>query len=519
MNAVIYCRVSTKDQVENFSLSTQKAACIDFCTRKNLKVDRVFNEEGRSAKTADRPQLHALLAYCQQHRKQISHVVVYSVSRLARQTNDHLLIRAALKKLGITVCAVTETFDDSASGTLMETLFAALAQFDNDQKAIRTVEGMRAALASGRWTFQAPLGYVTPPATTGGSSLIPDPDRAHLVQHAFEIMATGRRRVSDALKEITALGLRTKRGGNLTPQTFSSMLRNPVYCGRIRVRSWNFDGPGDFEALVSGEAFCRVQAVLDGKRPGAPSRHRDHPDFPLRRFVRCDACQRPLTGSWSKGRNGRFGYYRCPNSGCKGVNIRKEVMETLFIDALASLRMDSSFFALFTEIVRDAWKDRHGEILERRLKLERRLTDLAQRKNTLIDAYLYRGKVDEATYDQQRARLDGEMEAVQHEHQAADGDGVDVEPVLAFAETVVKDPAGFWARLDPGQRPRFQSAVYPNGLRFRGSLIGTGDSSMFFKRFEPSGKHEEGMASPTGGEFPQNTPKTTFGPLVTPRIL
>ena len=45
------------------------------------------------------------------------------------------------------------------------------------------------------------------------------------------------------------------------------------------------------------------QAVLDGRIVVTGPRQRNHPDFPLRGFVRCDTCGKPLTGSWSKGRN------------------------------------------------------------------------------------------------------------------------------------------------------------------------------------------------------------------------
>jgi hypothetical protein len=47
-----------------------------------------------------------------------------------------------------------------------------------------------------------------------------------------------------------------------------------------------------------------VQAILNGRVVAAQSRLRSHLDFPLRGFVRGDACGRPLTGSWSKGRAG-----------------------------------------------------------------------------------------------------------------------------------------------------------------------------------------------------------------------
>ena len=54
MKAVIYCRVSSKEQVDNFSLPTQEAACRDYCSRNEWSVAEVFIERGESAKTADR---------------------------------------------------------------------------------------------------------------------------------------------------------------------------------------------------------------------------------------------------------------------------------------------------------------------------------------------------------------------------------------------------------------------------------------------------------------------------------
>ncbi|HEV2845261.1 MAG TPA: zinc ribbon domain-containing protein, partial [Thermoanaerobaculia bacterium] len=38
-----------------------------------------------------------------------------------------------------------------------------------------------------------------------------------------------------------------------------------------------------------------------------------NPDFPLRGFVTCGHCGKPLTGSWSQGKmRQRYAYYHCP---------------------------------------------------------------------------------------------------------------------------------------------------------------------------------------------------------------
>jgi DNA invertase Pin-like site-specific DNA recombinase len=55
VGAVIYVRVSTKEQTENLSLPTQLKACEEYCQRQGFHVLARFREEGESAKTADRP--------------------------------------------------------------------------------------------------------------------------------------------------------------------------------------------------------------------------------------------------------------------------------------------------------------------------------------------------------------------------------------------------------------------------------------------------------------------------------
>jgi len=62
---VVYTRVSTEEQAKGgTSLAAQKAACLEYCERQGYRVAKIFVEEGESAKTANRTQLKALLAYC-----------------------------------------------------------------------------------------------------------------------------------------------------------------------------------------------------------------------------------------------------------------------------------------------------------------------------------------------------------------------------------------------------------------------------------------------------------------------
>src|SRR5437899_7301736 len=60
--AVIYCRVSSEDQIERnaLNLPTQERKCHRHCEHNQWSVLRVVTDAGESGRTADRPQLQEM---------------------------------------------------------------------------------------------------------------------------------------------------------------------------------------------------------------------------------------------------------------------------------------------------------------------------------------------------------------------------------------------------------------------------------------------------------------------------
>jgi site-specific DNA recombinase len=118
MRAVIYCRVSTVEQSQNLSLSTQEEACRDYFDRLGYDADAV---------------------------------IVHSLTRFSRNSTDHHAIAAALRGLGIAMRSVTEPIDDTPSGRLMEGILASMAQFDNDVRSERAPAVGHGPVDRARW--------------------------------------------------------------------------------------------------------------------------------------------------------------------------------------------------------------------------------------------------------------------------------------------------------------------------------------------------------------------------------
>jgi site-specific DNA recombinase len=509
VGAIIYIRVSTKEQTENLSLPTQLRVCEEYCRREGFEILERFREEGESAKSADRRELQRMLTYCRSNKGKVHFLIVFNLTRFARDKYDHFALRSHLKSLGISLRSATEPIDDTSTGKLMEGVLAAFAQFDNDVRSDRTRAGMRAALDLGRWTFLAPLGYLNAPRAMG-QSLMPDPERGPIVRRLFKEYATGRFTKQQMLQKATQLGLTNRRGQPLSSQAIGMLLRNRLYIGMIDVPDFGVrDKRGDFAPLIPEDVFYKAQAVLSGKLPSIAPLMRNRPDFPLRGFVRCAVCDRGLTGSWSKGRSNYYAYYHC-RPGCRGVNVTKAKLEGLFVDELARLQPAAGYMRLLKESVLQVWKERKASVQSDLESAEQARKKLQQKLNRLDEAFLFERSIDIDTYDRHADRVRQQMTLLKIDEHSSKLEELDVEGILAFAERVLPRTADLWVQASLDQRQRLQRLFFPQGVAFDGNgFVGTAVTAPAFSYLEPDAEGKERMVDLTGIE-----PVTSSMPLM-----
>ena len=109
----------------------------EYYRRQGYEILDRFHEEGESAKSTDRSQLQNLLTYCRLNKGRVHFVVVFNLTRFARDKYDHFALRSHLQSLGISLRSATEPIDDTSTGKLMEGVLAPFAQFDNDVRLER----------------------------------------------------------------------------------------------------------------------------------------------------------------------------------------------------------------------------------------------------------------------------------------------------------------------------------------------------------------------------------------------
>ena len=264
-NAVIYLRVSTKDQahkggeVEGYSIPAQRAACKRKAESLGAHVIDEFVDAGESAKTSARPQLQAMLNRLS--KGDIQYVIVHKIDRLARNRVDDVQINVAIRAAGAQLVSVSENIDETPSGSLMHGVMSSIAEFYSKNLATEVIKGMEQKLRSGGTVYMTPTGYVNVTQTVEGQvikTVEVDPERAFLMQWGFEAYATGRYSLRTLADILEAKGL-TYRPGLGKPERpiranhLHRLLRNRYYMGKLTWKGVEYQGK--HTRLVSEELF------------------------------------------------------------------------------------------------------------------------------------------------------------------------------------------------------------------------------------------------------------------------
>lgn len=475
---IIYCRVSSKDQVENTSLESQERHCREFAKRQDIQILDVYVDKGESAKTADRTEFIKAIAFCRNKANHVDYFIVYKIDRFARNQDDHVLVRATLRRSGTELRSATEPINDTPVGRAMEGMISVFAEFDNNVRTERTKGGMLERIKKGVWVWQAPPGYYRP---AKGSNIVPDPNSAPLINLIFEEWTRGTHSYQTLAEFMTRKGFKTRRGKTPCAQLIDKILKNPIYCGIIDV--WGEHYKGSFEPIVSVELFNKCNGRYK-KIPRFVHRSSSNPEFPLRRLTVCNACNGSLTGSFSTGRKGiKYAYYHHHKQVCaKAQFVPKETFEQNFVEYLESITPDPQYEKLFKAVVLDIWKNNYATLDQENEKIHKRIKRLEEERQRLFDLHRSGIYSNEEFLEQKRLvnqEITGQRCMIQDKHV----EEINMEEALDYCFRFVRNTAATWLRLKPkyGIRLRFQQMIVDKKITFDGEKFGTADLSPIYK--------------------------------------
>ena len=500
--AVLYRRVSSDEQArEGYSLNAQSDALSRVCREGGVAIVHTVEDDGYSAQTFDRPGWRTLVAWVKENRGAVDLLLVTKWSRFSRNLAAALEQIEALRALGVEVQAA-EQWVNYADPNHLYVLAINLVEPEvaNRWLSINVKQGMRRAMQEGRWVSTPPVGYLRARDAADRATLVPDPVQGPLVAGAFALAADGALPIDEVFRRAKGNGLRVNKS------RFHTMLRQPVYAGRIRVPAHDGEPEEHVEAvhepLVDAATWARVQERFEAPRRRGERGPSDR--YPLRGLLLCPRCGKPETASTTKGRTGRYGYYWCHRCAKEGhPNRHREiVIHGAFEEHLRAVTVPSAYVAVWRELVREMARESSASARREAATLKSQIADETTRRARAEDLYID-GQLDRAALDRATARVDSRLADLNarltNVSAAAD---VEAAAHVRFALDVMGDLPSLWARGDAEAQRVLAGSIWPAGVVFDGEGFRTSPPSPVIALFDSLRGEKDETPAPRGDRRP-----------------
>jgi site-specific DNA recombinase len=454
-NAVIYTRVSTKEQADtNQSLETQKKYCVEYAAKHNLNVAGFFGGTYESAKTDERNEFNRMIRFVKNHKEKVTSILVYSLDRFSRTGDNAIYISGQLKKQGISIIAVTQPIDVSTvSGILHQNIQFIFSKYDNDLRREKCVAGMKEKLLRGEWLGVPPLGYSLAAGGRKKEQVIVINENGKFIKQAFLW------KLNESLPNIDIANRLKKIGFNICRKRLTETLKNPFYCGFI---SHNMlEGKlvkGKHEPIISQEIFLTVNNDMK-KNPHGYVWNKRNEDLPLKHFMRCE-CGRPITGYVVKPKG--IYYYKCNKIGC---NCNKSAIQLheKFKDLLGQFHIDKRFIPAIKDQLQNTYYYFVKADQETHKSMKIRLADF-QLKFDKLEQRFALGEIDKNVYENVGSKMKEEMKTIETELQKTAKSLSNPLNDLGDVLELASDLKSLWVKGNLEHKKALQKVAFPRGI-------------------------------------------------------
>jgi site-specific DNA recombinase len=407
-NVVIYKRVSTDEQAEHgFSLDAQEEKLTKYCSTNGIRILKVFSEDFSAWKGFDRPAYIQLKQFLKSNKGKVDGILFTQWSRFSRDITESYNEIKRLKEMGVQPNAIEQWINFSIpENQYLLAIYLAAPQVENDRLSDRTRVGMNQALKQGRWLWKAPYGYINNKVT----KLIEiDEPAAILVREAFTLMETGLTTAEEVRKKLQ------QKGMPLTKQAFLSMLQNRIYIGKIVIPLFKDESEqivsGLHKAIIDPETFEKVQYIMNGKKKSYKGITKCT-ETPLVGLLYCPMCNRPMTGSGSKGNGGVYHYYHCQRAyGCTN-SISAQIANPIFTNYIETFQPQSEEIELYLMVLEEEFKNGGADREAEKIRLRNEIGRLEESLNNAAVKNI-NGVIDDDRY----IKVKNDLEAKKTEFQ------------------------------------------------------------------------------------------------------
>ena len=464
VNAISLCRVSTHRQSnENNSLDKQSTSVDAAAERLNAVITKHWSvaTSSKKGKNLARKDLKEALQYCSQKKNKVQFCIIEEVDRFMRSIEEYYWYKVEFKKCGVRIIFASDPTltDESQEATFKELIKVFTSEADNELRSSKVKSHMRATVARGYWPFPVKAGYrrtLTPGLHE------PDPERFSLLQKAIRMVIVRTHTIKEAQIWLKDNGYRTVRGGILDLDKFTTILKEPYYCGRLKAKDWPIHH-GIHKPMITTDEFEELQIIVSGRSVKKRNRHYN-PEFPGQKLLSCGRCgsvKRTTGSTSSNGHGGNIPRYYC--MACKKYWNRSKVHSAVE-NYLSRVTLSSEAKAELRNALVFVWRKKNNNRQHLITSLNTKITSLKQRKSNLVQSYTTASDAMKVDIESEIELVRGQIDDCERRRQSLLQDDREIEKFINFAFNYLDKLCTEWWSLEPEQRTWCQKIVFPGEI-------------------------------------------------------
>ena len=238
MKAIVFARVSTREQEEGHSIDAQIMRLKKYYERKELEIIKEFVLVESSTR-GDRPEFYKMIDFVKEQKEKVA-LVCDKVDRLQRSFKEAPILEELRRsgKLVLHFNVEGQVLDENANSSqiMAYQMFVMMAENYTNCISDNVKRSFEKKLQDGTILGTAPIGYLNIKDEQGKSTVMLDPQRAFLVRKIFEEYSTGLYSLREIRNKTLEWGLKnkTKSNSNLSISQIDKILQDPFYYGVMR---------------------------------------------------------------------------------------------------------------------------------------------------------------------------------------------------------------------------------------------------------------------------------------------
>jgi len=411
IKAIVYARVSTDMQVDNYSLETQVERCSELAFQKGIKEEEivVLVEDGESGDNPNRPMINYAIFLLEYGIG--DHIIFLHPNRMSRFLNLQTQLSNRIWALGKDFWFVEFDFDKSNPESMLNfNIQGSIAEYNKQKILADTKRGRVAKVKSGLIPGMNRLyGYTYDKEL---DTLVVNEEEKEVYLKIVDMFLNKNYSCSKIARELSLRNIRPAISDRWYQVTISRMLKNESYTGNYyygKTKVVNYpDGTKKQEpqpreewrtipipAYITMETYDKIMARMKGLAKRQSGRPTD--DYLLRGMVKCGRCGNVATsGVTSKTNTRLIKYYTCTKKAvkfyhvgtgehdtvCKGRNWRVDIVDKYVWDYVISIINNPKEFI---EKLLEKQTDTHQ--VDDLLKQKNKLASILKEKQIARDRY------------------------------------------------------------------------------------------------------------------------------------